>query len=71
MVNEARASAKFAGSGGVYLVSPRANDAFLLANRTWKALLAAYEPPPLEPAVAEEIEAFVARRNEEGGAPTN
>jgi hypothetical protein len=25
------------GAGGTYLVSPRANDAFLLANRTWKA----------------------------------
>jgi trimethylamine--corrinoid protein Co-methyltransferase len=46
-------------------------DATQRANRTWKALLAAYEPPPLDPAIAEEIEAFVARRKEEGGAPTN
>ena len=45
-------------------------DATQRANRTWKALLAAYEPPPLDPAVAEEIAAFVARRKEEGGAPT-
>jgi trimethylamine--corrinoid protein Co-methyltransferase len=32
-------------------------------------LLAAYEPPPLDPAIAEEIAAFVARRKEEGGVP--
>jgi trimethylamine--corrinoid protein Co-methyltransferase len=36
----------------------------------WKELLAAYEPPPLDEAVAEEIAAFVARRKEEGGAPS-
>ena len=41
------------------------------AHRLWQELLAAYEPPPLKPAVAEEIAAFVARRKEEGGAPTN
>ena len=46
-------------------------DATQRANRLWKELLAAYEPPPLDPAVAEEIAAFVARRKEEGGAPTN
>jgi trimethylamine--corrinoid protein Co-methyltransferase len=46
-------------------------DATRRANRLWKELLAAYEPPPIDAAVAEEIAAFVARRKEEGGAPTN
>jgi trimethylamine--corrinoid protein Co-methyltransferase len=46
-------------------------DATRRANRLWQELLAAYEPPPLDEAVAEEIAAFVARRKEEGGAPTN
>ena len=46
-------------------------DAFGKANRTWKALLDAYEPPPLDPAVREELDAFVAHRKEEGGAPTD
>ena len=41
------------------------------ANRIWKALLAAYEPPPMDPAIAEELEAFVARRVAEGGVPTD
>jgi hypothetical protein len=37
MTGPAAAPAALSGHGGVYLVSPRANDAFLLANRTWKA----------------------------------
>ena len=41
------------------------------ANAEWKSRLAAYEPPPLEPAIREEIEAFVAKRKAEGGAPTD
>jgi trimethylamine--corrinoid protein Co-methyltransferase len=44
-------------------------DATMRANRIWKALLAEYQPPPIDPAVAEELDAFVARRKEEGGAP--
>jgi trimethylamine--corrinoid protein Co-methyltransferase len=35
------------------------------ANGIWKQLLAEYEPPPLEPARAEAIDAFVARRRRE------
>ncbi len=35
------------------------------ANRIWKELVRRFEPPPLDPAVAEELEAFVARRKEE------
>jgi trimethylamine---corrinoid protein Co-methyltransferase len=41
------------------------------ANRLWKDLLAAYEPPPIDPAVAEELQAFVDRRVAEGGVPTD
>jgi trimethylamine---corrinoid protein Co-methyltransferase len=46
-------------------------DATRRAHRLWQELLAAYEPPPMDPAVAEEIAAFVAKRKEEGGAPSN
>jgi len=28
-------------------------------------------PPPMDPAIFEELEAFVARRKAEGGAPTD
>jgi trimethylamine--corrinoid protein Co-methyltransferase len=41
------------------------------ANRIWKALLEAYVPPPIDPAIAEELDAFVARRVAEGGVPTD
>ncbi len=40
------------------------------ANRMWKECLAAYEAPPLDPAIAEELAAFVARRKSEGGFRT-
>ena len=40
------------------------------ANGIWRRLLAAYEPPPLEPATAEALDAFVARRRREIGATT-
>ena len=35
------------------------------ATAIWKSLLEAYEQPPLDPAVAEALEAFVAKRKEE------
>lgn len=35
------------------------------ANAIWKDLLRTYEQPPIDPAVDEELEAFVARRKEE------
>ncbi len=41
------------------------------ANRLWKELLAAYEPPPMDPAIREELDAFVERRVAEGGVPTD
>ncbi len=46
-------------------------DAAGKANRVWKALLADYEAPPLDPAIRDELAAFVGRRKEEGGAPTD
>ena len=36
-----------------------------------RAYLAAYEPPPMDPAVREELDSFVARRVAEGGVPTD
>lgn len=41
------------------------------ANRIWKQILAEFEPPPLDPAIEEELRAFVERRKREGGAPTD
>lgn len=41
------------------------------ANRIWKQILAEFEPPPLDPAIAEELSDFVERRKREGGAPTD
>lgn len=46
-------------------------DAMGKAGRLWKEILATYEPPPLDPAIAEELEAFVARRKAEGGVRTD
>jgi trimethylamine--corrinoid protein Co-methyltransferase len=46
-----------------------AMDATKRANKIWKTMLAEYVPPPLEPARAEELDAFIAKRTEQGGAP--
>ena len=43
-------------------------DATRRANGICKQVLADFEPPPLDPAVREELEDFVARRKAEGGA---
>ena len=48
--------------------SPTAVDA---AERIVAERLAAYRPPPFEPERREALEAFVARRKAEGGAPTD
>jgi trimethylamine--corrinoid protein Co-methyltransferase len=48
--------------------SPTALDK---ANRVWKERLAGYEEPPMDPAIREELNAFVDRRIAEGGAPTD
>ena len=39
------------------------------ANAIWKQALAEFQPPPLDPAITEALEAFVAKRKEEGGVP--
>ncbi|MGF1502472.1 MAG: trimethylamine methyltransferase family protein [Paracoccaceae bacterium] len=41
------------------------------ANRVWKAILAEFEPPPIDAAIEDELRAFVERRKAEGGAPTD
>jgi trimethylamine---corrinoid protein Co-methyltransferase len=38
------------------------------AHHIYRALLASYEPPPLDPAIAEELADFVNRRRAEGGS---
>ena len=38
------------------------------ANTIWKRLLADYEPPPLDPAIKDAIDDYVARRKREIGA---
>ena len=47
-----------------------APDAARHANRIYKELVASYEPPPMDPGVKEELDAFVDRRVSEGGAPS-
>ena len=42
-----------------------APDAAVRANALYKKILAAYEPPALDPAIAEELDAFVTRRKAE------
>jgi trimethylamine--corrinoid protein Co-methyltransferase len=48
-----------------------ARDATQRATETWQRALREYEQPPVDPAVREELEAYVARRREEigGGEP--
>jgi trimethylamine--corrinoid protein Co-methyltransferase len=41
------------------------------ANAMYKQILEEFEPPEIDPAIDEELQAFVARRKEEGGAPTD
>lgn len=41
------------------------------ANRVWKERLASYEEPWMDPALREELNAFVDKRKAEGGAPTD
>ena len=48
-----------------------AADATTRASALARQAIAEYEQPALDPAAVEAIEAFVARRVEEGGAPVN
>jgi len=46
-------------------------QAWQKANEVWKRALAEYQEPPLDPAIRDEIDAFVARREKEGGEKTD
>jgi trimethylamine--corrinoid protein Co-methyltransferase len=41
------------------------------AHRIYKEILAEFMPPPMDPAIREDLAEFVARRKAEGGAPTD
>lgn len=41
------------------------------ANKIWKQILAEFKTPPMDDAIREELEVFVERRKEQGGAPTD
>lgn len=41
------------------------------AHKIAKAILADYEPPPMDEGIRDELRAFVTRRKQEGGAPTD
>ena len=41
------------------------------ANQLWKKILEEYQAPPMAPEIKEELQAFVDRRKEEGGAATD
>ncbi|SMX33174.1 trimethylamine methyltransferase family protein [Actibacterium lipolyticum] len=41
------------------------------AHRMFKEIIGSFEPPPMDEAIREELEAFVAKRKEQGGAPTD
>lgn len=41
------------------------------AHLMFKEIIANFEEPPMDPAIREELAAFVARRKQEGGAPTD
>ncbi|MBO9472604.1 trimethylamine methyltransferase family protein [Shimia sp. R10_1] len=53
----------FEAAGGVWTAER--------AHHIAKEALVQYEAPPMDPAIHEELAAFVARRKEEGGAPTD
>jgi trimethylamine--corrinoid protein Co-methyltransferase len=46
-----------------------AQDAAQRANTMWKQVLSDYTQPALDPAIDEELKAFVAKRKEQGGVP--
>lgn len=46
-------------------------EAWQKANAVWKQALADYQEPAIEPAIRDELNAFVERRKAEGGAPTD
>ena len=46
-------------------------SAFQKANKVWKQRLEQYQQPALEPSVRDELDAFVAKRKNEGGVATD
>ena len=46
-------------------------DARARANLVWKEVLRQHEDPAIDPAIVDALDAYVARRKEEGGAPMN
>ena len=43
----------------------------LKANKVFKERLATYQKPPLDEAIESELQAFVAKRKEQGGVATD
>lgn len=41
------------------------------ANTIWKKIIKEFEPPPMDVAMFDEIQAFVEKRTSEGGAPVD
>ncbi|MGB0464851.1 MAG: trimethylamine methyltransferase family protein, partial [Candidatus Puniceispirillaceae bacterium] len=41
------------------------------AHNAYKQILDEFEAPPIDKAIDEELQAFIAKRVEEGGAPTD
>jgi trimethylamine--corrinoid protein Co-methyltransferase len=41
------------------------------ANTIWKKIIEAFEPPPMDAAIFDEIQAFIEKRTAEGGAPVD
>jgi len=46
-------------------------EAWQKANAVWKQALADYQEPSIDPAIRDELNAFVEKRKSEGGAPTD
>ncbi|MFO1034754.1 MAG: trimethylamine methyltransferase family protein [Hyphomicrobiales bacterium] len=46
-------------------------DARARANLVWKQLLSEYQPPPIDGAIVEQLDGYIAKRKQEGGAPLN
>ena len=46
-----------------------ARDATQRAHDVWTRIVAEFRPPPIDAARIEELDAFIARRTEAGGAP--
>jgi trimethylamine--corrinoid protein Co-methyltransferase len=48
-----------------------ATDTITRAHRIYRQIVENFTPPPIEDSIREELQAFVTRRKEEGGAPTD